>query len=252
MQPAQFPTAIRNLVKAPTIHVRFLSDTVVIAASVSPRKRAPRKKHEEAAVSETGLDLEGRTAAVDAFMRYVVCQCVCAAMQAAALSSKPIAYRGVVAVGYFAIDDNILLGPAVDEAAGLMEVADASVVWLTPGAGKLKHVLRPAEMDLWTEMVISTQVPLKDGRAVRMRVINPFALATKDEAATMRRNLLRSMASDRLEVVVKQQNTVAFFKALDERARVAALKSKWAKAREAGQPKVPEERRSPDSARGAA
>jgi hypothetical protein len=48
MKPALFPRVVRNLVKEPTISVRFLSDTVVIAASVRPRTRAPRKKHEEA------------------------------------------------------------------------------------------------------------------------------------------------------------------------------------------------------------
>ena len=225
MKPARFPETVRNLVKDPTITVRFLSDTVVIAASVRPRQRAPRKKHEQAAIARTGLDLAGRNSVVDAFMRYVVCHCVCAAVRAAALAPKSIAYRGVVTAGLFAIEDNFILGPAVDEAAGLMEVADAAVVWLAPGAGKLKHVLHPPEGARWADLVIDADVPLKDGRSVRMKVINPFALSDVVEAKIMRKNLMGSMASDRLEVVLKRQNTALFFKAIDKRAEFAATKA---------------------------
>jgi hypothetical protein len=94
MKPATFPEPVRNLVKDPSITVRFLSDTIVIAASVTPRKRAPRKPHEHAAIATTGMSLAARNTAVDAFMRYVVCRCVCVAVRAAALAPKPVAYRG--------------------------------------------------------------------------------------------------------------------------------------------------------------
>ena len=94
-------------------------------------------------------------------MRYVVCRCVSVGVRAAALATKPVAYRGAVSVGYFAIEDNFILGPAVDEAAGLMEVADAAVVWLTPSAEKLRHDLRLPQ-DNWSHMVIDADVPLKD------------------------------------------------------------------------------------------
>jgi hypothetical protein len=250
MKPRSFPETVRNLVKAPAITVRFLSDTVVIAASVRPRKRAPRKKHEQAAVAETGLDLAARNAAVDAFMRYVVCHCVCAGVRAAALAPRPISYRGVVTAGYFAIEENFILGPAVDEAAGLMEVADAALVWLAPTAGKLRHVLYPVAGDRWAEMVIEADVPLNDGRTVRMKVINPFALSDAAEAKTMRRNLLASMASERLEVVVKRQNTNRFFKAIDGYFSLAALKKRAMERRKGREIAAPHMAGTPDAGLG--
>jgi hypothetical protein len=88
LKPQAFPAGFPNLVNDPEVTVRFLSDTVVIAASVKPRRRAPRKEHEKAALDATGLDLPARSTAVDAFMRYVVCHCVCTALRAAALADK--------------------------------------------------------------------------------------------------------------------------------------------------------------------
>jgi len=44
----------------------------------------------------------------------------------------PLAYRGAIAVGQFALDSHFCIGPAVDEAAGAMDLADAALVWLTP------------------------------------------------------------------------------------------------------------------------
>jgi hypothetical protein len=232
MKPATFPEPVRNLVKDPTITVRFLSDTVVIAASVTPRKRAPRKKHEQAAIARTGMSLAARNASVDAFMRYVVCRCVCVGVRAAALAPKPVAYRGTVSVGYFAIEDNFILGPAVDEAAGLMEVADAAVVWLSPSAEKLRHKLRLPE-DNWANMVIEAAVPLKDGRMLKAMVINPFALSDAVEHKAMRKNLLSSMDSDNIEVVLKRQNTRRFFKTIEDRDNLKATVAMLAKKRRA-------------------
>jgi hypothetical protein len=232
MKPARFPTSVRHLVKAPTITARFLSDTVVIAASVEPRKRAPRQKHENAAMASSGLDLVARNAAVDGFMRYAVCRCVCVALRAAALAAKPIAYRGAVSVGYFAIDENFILGPAVDEAAGLMEVADGALVWLAPSAERLKHIIWLKSGVRWSDLIIRADVPLSDGRMVHMNVINPFALSDAAEAKIVRKNLLGSMGSDRLDVVLKRQNTNRFFRAIDAATRLAAFKKKMVPRRE--------------------
>ena len=99
LQLKYFPKPFRNLVKAPEIAFRFLSDTVVIAAFRKPRSRAPRTVHETAAVAETGMSLARRDDAIDALMRYVACRCACVAIQAAAIAEKPLAYRGVVSVG---------------------------------------------------------------------------------------------------------------------------------------------------------
>ncbi len=73
------------------------------------------------------------------------------------------------------------------------------------------------------------------GRSVRMRVINPLALSDAAEAKTVRKNLLGSMASDSLDVVLKYQNTAAFFAALDKRAEVAAIKARLAEGAKARQ-----------------
>jgi hypothetical protein len=132
-----------------------------------------------------------------------------------------------VSVGHFAIEDNFILGPAVDEAAGLMECADAAIVWLAPSAGKLNHILFEQKGDQWGEMIVEAAVPLRDGRSIRMKALNPFALCKPGEAISMRKNLSKSMSSDRLDVILKRQNTNAFFKAIDDRDSLRVLKAKY-------------------------
>jgi hypothetical protein len=206
---------------------------LVIAASVSPRKRGPRRTFERKTVASIGLDLPARIKAVDAYMRYLVCECVCSAVQAAALSKYPVAYRGVVSVGHFSIEGNFMLGPAVDEAAGLMELADGAFVWLAPSAGGLSHILRPRENDRWDDLISSGDVPLKDGRSLSAELLNPFAGLPTEKAKKMRRGLLDSMKSSRLDVIIKRQNTRRFFQAVARAARLVERTRERERARTA-------------------
>ena len=122
-----------------------------------------------------------------------------------------------MSVGFFAIEDNFILGPAVDEAAELMDAADGALVWLAPSAAGVRHVLRP-EPDNWEEMIVSDGLPLKDGRVLRASIVNPFTSATPEQAKRMRKQLLRSMDGQRLDIVIKRQNTGAFKKWVESRA----------------------------------
>jgi hypothetical protein len=49
-------------------------------------------------------------------------------------SGTPLAYRGAIAFGEYEISENFLLGPAVDEAASVHEIADGAFIWLAPSA----------------------------------------------------------------------------------------------------------------------
>jgi hypothetical protein len=206
----QYPEAYRRLLKRPEVTLRLLSDTLVVVASVSPRMDTPR--NERKLEQMTGHDLERRYRIVEGYLRYVVCDLLCVAVKTAALAGKPLAYRGVVSLGHFALDGNFILGPAVDEAAGLMEIADASVVWIAPSARKVEP-FEPRGQIWGGPMVSPGVVPLKDGRRLPAPLVNTFARCNDlDEALAMEHALLESMAaSDSLDVAIKHRNTRAFY-----------------------------------------
>jgi hypothetical protein len=56
-------------------------------------------------------------------------------------------------------------------------------------------------------------VPLKGGRSFRTKVVNPFVRISHETEAfeQIRRNSLKAMASDSLDVQIKRQNTEALF-----------------------------------------
>ena len=89
----------------------------------------------------------------------------------------PLSFRGVVTCGRFAIDDRFLLGPAVDEAANLLDLADGPFVWLAPTAYRSEHGFVDSEKAPWKKIAVLYDVPLKGGQRLQVRAVNPFAFA---------------------------------------------------------------------------
>jgi hypothetical protein len=221
------PNEVAKVLKDPFIKLVQLSDTIVVAAGRRPRQRGPWQRHATEWQEKFGLTPAKFEDAVDAYLRFLVCKCVCSILKTAALCETPLLYRGVVTVGSFAIDETFLLGPAVDEAAELMDIADGPFVWLSPAANRLKHVIQEMPNDPWPEMVIQYKVPLKGGRRLPTRVLNPFFFCSPEERIAAEKNAMKRMDSSVVDVAVKRGNTRDLIAALDRRESLQKLKAKY-------------------------
>jgi hypothetical protein len=89
----------------------------------------------------------------------------------AVTGDPPLLFRGCIATGRIVTTEHVVVGEAVDEAAAMMEAADCAAVWLTPGADE-------RWMDWGFARDVLTfpyAVPLRDGRVIRTRALNPLA-----------------------------------------------------------------------------
>jgi hypothetical protein len=133
-------------------------------------------------------------------------------MRTTAQAQVPLVWRGVIAAGdcFIDPDDKVFIGPAVDEAADLYEQANGAFAWLAPSAARLNY---PGWSGPWYNLLGDYDVPLKGGRSFRTKVVNPFVRISHETEAfeQIRRNSLKAMASDSLDVQIKRQNTEALF-----------------------------------------
>ncbi len=118
-----------------------------------------------------------------------------------------LAYRGAIAVGQFEMEGGFIVGPAVDEAASLMELAEGALVWLAPsaidaesrdhaGVGSLRHT-----------------IPLKGGARYRSSVVLPWADTLHfHEKVRVARAILRTFRTKTpdLSISIKRQRTAWF------------------------------------------
>ncbi len=195
------PEEVVERIAGASIDVRLLSDTLVIAASAPELPARPMQK------------------IVDQHLSVLVCISVCQAIQTAATATLPIAFRGAISVGQFLVDGNLLLGPAVDQAAEFMQMPDGAFSLLVPGSPKPLKALRDNGGICWH------RVPLLDGRHLGAWTVNPYLFCDSDERSKIRKGLRQAMKSDRLDVVIKRQSTLKFLErlelivGLDERAK---------------------------------
>jgi hypothetical protein len=236
LKHSRLPDEVVKFVKNPQVKIVQLSDTIVVAAGREPRERAVWARH-AAELEKAGYDIPGLEKAVDGFLRYLVCRCVSRILLTAALCDPPLTYRGVVTFGRFAIDENFLLGPAVDEAADLMDLADGPFVWLAPTSLWLPHRLTERKAPRWNTVAVPYSVPLKEGRTIRTRVVNPFAYsANPGQRQRIEGNILGALVSPKIDVFVKRDNTQQFFErvAVMERIAARAAARRQEQAREEG------------------
>jgi hypothetical protein len=175
--------------------VTFLSDTIVIE------------------VSSEGPATEERRWSEVAVATYFA---FAAAMMGAIFGPPAMAYRGVIAVGDFEIDPPFIVGPAIDEAAELMNLAEAAITWSAPSAREV--IARTGGKDasalsggLW----VPWQVPLKGGGVYDAFAVQPFIgppLAGASQAEVMDA-MLRTFDNPRIDIQMKRQNTETFLKA---------------------------------------
>jgi hypothetical protein len=119
-------------------------------------------------------------------------------------------YRGVVTFGEAAIEENFVVGPAVDEAAEAMNAAQGALVWLTPSA---LGVFRPSEPAV--HPLVGYEVPLKGGDRLPSYCVNPFEPTESAETIMRLRDAAAGSftGTGSLDVAVKKNNTLHFLDA---------------------------------------
>lgn len=182
------------------IALAAFSDTVVIGASsellsvLSDEFGAPEEPIEP-----------GRLAVLAASsMAQIVIRCM-------GKEPVPLAVRGCIARGAFAIERNFVLGPAVDEAAEAASLADAAIVWLLPSAAA---TLEAGDADK-DDLLVEHLVPLKGGATLLSPCVVPFIhdVGRVEDEETICRRLLRTFDSTRVDICVKRQHTQVFLRA---------------------------------------
>jgi hypothetical protein len=178
------------------LDVVYLSDTVVFGVAIKPAFVDGMLR-----AAEMGL----ADAAVDDLCLSFVPQHAAHLARLALLEPPALAYRGCISFGEFDMRGNFIVGPAVDEAAGAMELAQVAAIWLTPtAAAKLTH---------GKVLYVPYRVPLKGGDYYETYAVSPFMdLATADECDKFHHAMLATFetAPAALEVQIKRQRTTEF------------------------------------------
>jgi len=130
-----------------------------------------------------------------------------------------------LSVGDFQIEDEFVIGPAIDEAAELANAAEGAFCWMTPGTC--------AQFDAiyheWQEFARQTpgcpsqeyvetlapryKIPLKNGGFCESRVVNPLAACRPEHREKFVKELLNTFVPlDNGAVMRKHENTQQFLR----------------------------------------
>ncbi len=198
-----------KLAEAPMATAQFLSDTIVIALHFRGFGAA---------------DNERTRAIVEAAMvAYTVHMTAFAiAGSAHTENAAPLNYRGAVTWGEFLLQDNFLVGPAVDQVAELHNRSDGAFVELTNSAAlrfeRASSAPFPPEIKprrLALEFSIPIKADCRTGsvqRAERRWVVNPFATCSNaGEVHDVLDGMKRAFGTDGAQVhATKFLNTMTF------------------------------------------
>jgi len=189
----------------------FLSDTVVLTTNPLPTYKALHSRLRQAGREQ---------------LSWLVADVI----RKGALLELPLTFRGAIADGEFLVDKYQILGQAVDEAAEAMGLADAAIVWFVSSRVETP----PATASSYQ---LDYDMPLRDGRVVRVQAINPFHCANlEDEVDRIYAGILKPFSeSSKLDVVIKKQKTQAFLSV----AREKWMSYKFRKGKAGRSPRLP-------------
>jgi hypothetical protein len=195
------------------VHAGFLSDTIVIALA---RKDAKRLGGEPTGLPELAV--------------YQACAQTSSILALGAKTDPALSYRGCISFGDFEVHDNFLIGPAVDEAASLLDLAQGAFVWLSPSAlckfkvqaeNFLKEQVDPTEeyavnrhgIKWMPEPYIPYKIPLKGGDYFETYAVSPLArVSSRTERVTLHQRLANTFNGG-IDVQIKKQHTLRFLDA---------------------------------------
>jgi hypothetical protein len=183
--------------------VRVFSDTVVLTVACSPRSE-----------EETSPLSPGDVAVAESVK--VACSMASRFVGKAGCLDPPLVYRGAVSAGAFVIDEEFLLGPAVDEAASEEKRAEGAFIWLAPSALSAFEKYAAQLGPVSPRIEYNYRVPMKGGHTYRTHVVNPILSIPEPREESIRRLLATFSRSQAVDVAIKRQNTEAFLlRALD-------------------------------------
>jgi hypothetical protein len=165
-----------------------MSDTIAVAASYDPGRRA---------------DSDFLQHAAGPLLQRAVMEVTQRVYQSASVGSPPLALRGAVAMGELIVQESFLVGPAVDRAAELMNLPEAACVFLDPAAPS------------WSsDHCFSFELPLKTIGRLSVPVMNPLGGCSQATAERIKRGLLKAFGKNPsdLSVLAKRSNTEALLK----------------------------------------
>jgi hypothetical protein len=195
---------------------RFLSDTALFALMPPPELELPPEKAGDIQrwkSMQSYFLLGDLMYVISTFLSYVGCTCL----------QPALSYRGCLAVGEFQIEDEFVIGPAIDEAAELADVADGAFCWLTPRTFAEFQQMHtewqeyasytpgcPSNSHFETVGPLYT-VPLKNGTSCQSRVVNPLATCRPQHRSEFIRELISTFVpTENSAIARKRGNTEDF------------------------------------------
>lgn len=183
----------------PTVTSSWFSDTICVVAQLPTP-------------GPLQLERDENDPKIQAILVEVLVRCVAMMIREAAATSKPpLVFRGVITAGNLIFDPpSIYIGPAINEASELYEIATGAFVWLTPAAARLPYYdVEPLGQD----GLVWHTVPTKVG-SIRTRVVNPFiaTLANSSAGLEIERGFMEAMKGDRFDITLKRQHTRRFLR----------------------------------------
>ena len=208
---------------------KLLSDTV--ALSVKFRTNSQEMKEQEH------------------YLVNAMCLIVCQINKHFLQSSPHLVLRGCITFDEHLVEENFIIGPAVDRAAEYEKLPNGAFVWLDPSADELYQqncsemtelaesperlkdllgssnmtpnmnlgILAFREVGIPPTVVTDYPMPIKGGETLKCSVLNPLA---QDSHPETRRALcdtyVQEMLSNKLDVLIKKQNTTTFLESCEE------------------------------------
>lgn len=206
------------------INIRLLSDTVAISLLDSESE-----------------DMTTREMFSNIFMNFFVID-----IMDHFLKDEPhLVMRGCISYGEHISQGNFILGPAIDEAAEYMDIANGAFVWMLPSASKkytenidiiinksLTRINFPNNKpdQIHTQehynllqvfysgtVVQDYEMPIKGGGHLKCPVLNPLINhKTKEECQEVIEAYSQTMNGDKLDIWTKKQHTMKFLELANE------------------------------------
>lgn len=211
------------------IDARILSDSVAISLRYTdpPSKKKIKEEREQN------------------YLVWLICASTIKILDLYLEGEPRIVLRGCVTFGKHTNEENFIVGPAVDEAAENMEVAQGSFVRIHPtaeiryrkcvettketikilsNANKNENLLYGSKQSLAIPILVdSYPMPLKGGDHLTCPVLNPLAFHdTEDERQAVVQAYKEALVGNDVDILLKQQHTMKFLRMAEE-ARAAHL-----------------------------
>jgi hypothetical protein len=140
--------------------------------------------------------------------------------------TPPLLFRGCMAAGRMNIDGDFMIGPAIDEAAGLFEQSDGPFFWMAPSALHIVDEYAETFFErIEPNLMVRYPVPMKDGTTVSTLVHHYFGFGldvNHDKWVHTREKVIQAFGTElHPDIIRKRSNAVAFLDYVSHMASTA-------------------------------